>query len=109
MQVTHMPDLEEAIMNSVNNGRSSSSSSNNGSEEGSSLSGSNGASRPSSPSHQPDRNTSHQPDRNRAAELAAMEQSIEGGLPRPQPMSAGLAGKAAQGFGNEAYKSTDIL
>jgi len=101
-----MPDLEEAIMNSVNNGRSSSnngssSSSSNGSEEGSSLSGSNGASWPSSPSHQPDRN--------RAAELAAMEQSIEGGLPRPQPMSAGLAGKAAQGFGNEAYKSTDIL
>ncbi len=100
-----MPDLEEAIMNSVNNGRSSSSSSssnsNNGSEEGSSSSGSNGASQPSSPSHQPHRN--------RAAELAAMEQSIEGGLPRPQPMSAGLAGKAAQGFGNEAYKSTDIL
>ncbi|KAL0050270.1 hypothetical protein WJX82_007782 [Trebouxia sp. C0006] len=106
-QVTHMPDLEEAIMNSVNNRRSSSSSSssssnsNNGSEEGSSSSGSNGASQPSSPSHQPHRN--------RAAELAAMEQSIEGGLPRPQPMSAGLAGKAAQGFGNEAYKSTDIL
>ncbi|DBA94457.1 TPA: hypothetical protein ACH3X1_002052 [Trebouxia sp. C0004] len=98
-QVTHMPDLEEAIMNTVNNGRSSSN--NTGSEEGSSSSGSNGASRPSSPSHQPDRN--------RAAELAAMEQSIEGGLPRPQPMSAGLAGKAAQGFGNEAYKSTDIL
>ena len=93
-----MPDLEEAIMNTVNNGRSSS---NNGSEEGSSLSGSNGSSRPSTPSHQPDRD--------RAAELAAMEQSIEGGLPRPQPMSAGLAGKAAQGFGNEAYKSTDVL
>lgn len=92
-----MPDLEEAIRNTVSNQEGSSS---NGSGEGSSSSGSNGASRPSSPAQHSDRT--------RAAELQ-MEHSFEGGLPRPQPMASGLAGKAAEGFGNEAHKSSDAL
>lgn len=95
-QVTHMPDLEEAIRNTVNQ----ESSSSNGSGDGSPSSGSNGASRPSSPAQHTDRT--------RAAELQ-MEHSFEGGLPRPQPMASGLAGKAAEGFGNEAHKSSDAL
>ncbi len=90
-----MPNLEEALMNTVRN-------SSNGDGEGSF--GSNGASRPASPSSQPS-----SPDRNQAAAME-IEHAFEGSLPKPQQQtSSGLAGKAAQSFGNEAHQSTDIL
>ena len=95
VQVTHMPNLEEAIMNTVQNGSGSQS------EEGSSES--NGASRPSSPSP-----SSSSPGRQKGAELE-IEHSFEGGSSGKTPHAAGLAGRAAQIFGNEAHQSSDIL
>ena len=92
-----MPNLEEVLMNTVQNGSGSSKSDGEGGTE------SNGASRPSSPASKP---SSSQ--RQNGAELE-IEQSYEGGSPGKMPHAAGLAGKAAQIFGNEAHQSSDIL
>lgn len=96
VQVTHMPNLEEVLMNTVQNGSGSSKSDGEGGTE------SNGASRPSSPASKPSSS------RQNGAELE-VEQSYEGGSPGKMPHAAGLAGKAAQIFGNEAHQSSDIL
>ena len=101
VQVTHMPNLEEAIMNTVQNGTDSGSGRDTQSGEGTSES--NGASRPSSPSPR-----SSSPQRQKGAELE-IEHSYDGGSSSKTPHSAGLAGKAAQIFGNEAHQSSDIL
>ena len=100
VQVTHMPNLEEAIMNNTGQNGSGSGSD---SRSGEGTPESNGASRPSSPSPR-----SSSPQRQKGAELE-IEHSFEGGSSGKTPHSAGLAGKAAQIFGNEAHQSSDIL
>ena len=92
-----MPNLEEAIMNTVHNGSGS------GSQDGERSSESNGTGRPSSPSPR-----SSSPKRQKGTELE-IEHSYDGGSSGKTPHSAGLAGKAAQIFGNEAHQSSDIL
>ena len=96
-----MPNLEEAIMNTMQNGNGSGSDSQ--SEEGSPES--HGASRPSSPS--PKSSSSRYRERQKGVELE-IEQSYEGS-PNKTPHAAGLASQAAQLFGNEAHQSSDIL
>lgn len=95
-----MPNLEEAILNSVQNGAGEGSDGEEGAPE------SNGASRPSSPSRPP--RPSSSAERRKAAELK-LEHSYDGSSPAKTPHSAGLAGQAAQIFGNEAHQSTDLL
>ena len=90
-----MPNLEEAIMNTVQNG--------SGSQDGEGSPESNGTGRPSSPSPR-----SSSAERQKDAELE-LEHSYDGGSSGKTPHSAGLAGKAAQIFGNEAHQSSDIL
>ena len=99
VQVTHMPNLEDAIMHTVQGG-----SDNGASGEGEGSPESNGAGRPSSP---PRRSTSPA-ERRKAAELE-FEHSFDSASPAKTPHSAGLAGRAAQIFGNEAHQSSDIL
>lgn len=101
VQVTHMPHLEEAILNTVQQGNSVGNSSSNGNGQGEGSSGSNGASRPSSPSRH-----SSSADHNQSAQME-IEHSYEGG-PSKAPPASGL-GQAAQLFGNEAHQSSDIL
>lgn len=96
LQVTHMPHLEEAIMQSVQNGSGGGPQS----EEGASH-GSNGAARPPSPPRPTSSSAT------RAAQLE-IEHSSDGSPPRASS-GPGLAGSAAQAFGNEAHKSTDAL
>ena len=94
VQVTHMPNLEEAIMNTVRDGSGGGKSEAEGGAE------SNGASRPSSPSPQ-----ASSPRRQNGAELE-IEHSYEGASPGKTPHAAA---KAAQILGNEAHQSSDIL
>lgn len=100
-----MPNLEEAIMNTMQNGsgNGNGSGSDSQSEEGSPES--NGASRPSSPS--PKSSSSERPARQKGVELE-IEQSYEGS-PGKTPHAAGLASQAAQLLGNDAHQSSDIL
>ena len=94
VQVTHMPNLEEAIINTVRDGSAGGKSGAEGGAE------SNGASRPSSPSPQ-----ASSPRRQNGAELE-IEHSYEGASPGKTPHAAA---KAAQILGNEAHQSSDIL
>ena len=106
LQVTHMPHLEEAIMSSIQNGNGNGNDSDSNEEGPPSREGSpqsNGADRPSSPSR-----PSSSGRQRRAAELE-LEHSMEGASPTKTPHASGLAGKAAQIFGNEAHQSTDLL
>lgn len=100
-----MPHLEEAILNTVQQGNgvgnSSSNGNGNGNGQGNGSSESNGASRPSSPSRH-----SSSADHNQSAQME-IEHSYEGG-PSKAPPASGL-GQAAQLFGNEAHQSSDIL
>lgn len=89
-----MPNLEEAILNTVREGSGGSRTGEDAGPE------SNGASRPSSPNHK-----SSSPQRQNGAELE-IEHSYEGASPGKIPHAAA---KAAQVLGNEAHQSSDIL
>ena len=94
VQVTHMPNLEEAILHTARDGSGGSNTGGQGGPE------SNGASRPSSPSPK-----SSSTQRQNGAEIE-IEHSYEGASPKNTPHAAA---KAAQILGNEAHQSSDIL
>lgn len=100
-----MPNLEDAIMSTVQGGTNNGAV---GQEEGSPES--NGAGRPSSPPRRPTSPAErHKAAKHQKAAELELEHSLDGASPAKTPHAAGLAGRAAQIFGNEAHQSSDIL